>query len=305
MKTLKIATRKSPLALWQAQNVKSGLEKLHSGLQVELVKMTTEGDKILNSPLSKIGGKGLFIKELELGMLAGEADIAVHSMKDLPYEIADDFALGAILKRENPFDGLVSNDFSSIENLPKNAKIGTCSMRRILQLKALRPDLEILDLRGNVNTRLQKLDDGKYDAIILACAGLLRLGLEGRIRQQIPPEQSLPAVGQGAIGIEIRKNDTNILELISPLICPETSSRITAERAMNKRLKGGCSVPIAGFATIKNQQIHLSGLVGNVATGVILKREVSGAVKNAKSLGTELADELIGLGAREILQGKK
>ncbi|MBT4553150.1 MAG: hydroxymethylbilane synthase, partial [Candidatus Thioglobus sp.] len=197
-KTLKIATRKSPLALWQAEHVKTRLETHHPDLNIELVKMTTQGDQILNSPLSKIGGKGLFIKELEVGMMEGVADIAVHSMKDMPYEIPQGFALGAILKRENPFDAFVSNHFDSIDDLPQCAKVGTCSMRRIVQLKAIRPDLEILDLRGNVNTRLKKLDDGEYDAIILACAGLIRLGFEDRIKQQISPEQSLPAVGQGA-----------------------------------------------------------------------------------------------------------
>lgn len=301
MKTLKIATRKSPLALWQAQHVQSRLEALHPNLKVELVKMTTTGDQILNSPLSKIGGKGLFVKELEIGMLEGEADIAVHSMKDVPYKIPEAFELGAILKRENPFDAFVSNDYESIENLPKNAKVGTCSMRRILQLKALRPDLEILDLRGNVNTRLKKLDDGEYDAIILACAGLIRLGFEDRIKQQIPAEQSLPAVGQGAVGIEIRKGDDLVLDLITPLIDAETASRITAERAMNARLEGGCSVPIAGFSTIQNNQITLTGLVGNVETGVILKRAVSGEIAQAHALGEQLADTLISLGAKDIL----
>jgi hydroxymethylbilane synthase len=243
MKTLKIATRKSPLALWQAEYVKSKLAHHYPDLTIELVKMTTKGDQILNSPLSKIGGKGLFIKELEIGMLEGEADIAVHSMKDVPYEIPEAFELGAILKRENPFDAFVSNHFDSIEDLPQNAKVGTCSMRRIVQLKALRPDLEILDLRGNVNTRLQKLDNGDFDAIILACAGLIRLGFESRIKQQISAEQSLPAVGQGAVGIETRKNDTQVLTLIKPLIDIETTYRINAERAMNARLEGGCSVP--------------------------------------------------------------
>lgn len=300
-KTLKIATRKSPLALWQAEHVKARLEHHHPELTVELVKMTTKGDQILNSPLSKIGGKGLFIKELEQGMLAGEADIAVHSMKDVPYEIPPGFELGAILERENPFDAFVSNNFSSIEDLPNGAKVGTCSQRRIVQLKALRPDLEILDLRGNVNTRLQKLDDGEFDAIILACAGLIRLGFEDRIKQQITPEQSLPAVGQGAVGIEIRENDSEILSLIKPLIDEDTSYRVRAERAMNAHLEGGCSVPIAGFATLSERELTLTGLVGNVETGQIIKRQVVGHMKNAETLGVELAKKLILLGAREIL----
>jgi len=302
-KTLKIATRKSPLALWQAEHVKARLEYHHPGLRVELVKMTTKGDQILNSPLSKIGGKGLFIKELEVGMMEGVADIAVHSMKDVPYEIPPGFELGAILKRENPFDAFVSNHYESINDLPQGAKVGTCSMRRIVQLKAVRPDLEILDLRGNVNTRLQKLDNNEYDAIILACAGLIRLKFEDRIKQQISAEQSLPAVGQGAVGIEIRENDQAILDLIAPLIDTETSYRITCERAMNARLEGGCSVPIAGFSTIKGNQITLTGLVGNVDTGVILKEQVSGSVDESEQLGIVLADKLISLGARDILKG--
>ena len=302
-KTLKIATRKSPLALWQAEHVKARLEHHHPGLNVELVKMTTKGDQILNSPLSKIGGKGLFIKELEVGMMEGVADIAVHSMKDVPYEIPPGFELGAILKRENPFDAFVSNNFDSINDLPQGAKVGTCSMRRIVQLKAIRPDLEILDLRGNVNTRLQKLDNGEYDAIILACAGLIRLKFEDRIKQQIPAEQSLPAVGQGAVGIEIRENDQEILDLIAPLIDTETSYRITSERAMNARLEGGCSVPIAGFSTIENDQITLTGLVGNVDTGIILKERVSGSIDESEKLGVVLADKLISLGAKDILKG--
>ncbi|MCS5590105.1 MAG: hydroxymethylbilane synthase [Candidatus Thioglobus sp.] len=302
-KTLKIATRKSPLALWQAEHVKARLEHHHPGLKVELVKMTTKGDQILNSPLSKIGGKGLFIKELEVGIMEGVADIAVHSMKDVPYEIPPGFELGAILKRENPFDAFVSNNFDNINDLPQGAKVGTCSMRRIVQLKATRPDLAILDLRGNVNTRLKKLDDGEYDAIILACAGLIRLEFEDRIKQQIPAEQSLPAVGQGAVGIEIRENDQEILDLITPLIDTETSYRVTCERAMNARLEGGCSVPIAGYSTIDGAQITLTGLVGNVDTGVILKEQVSGSINEAEKLGVTLADKLISLGAKDILKG--
>ena len=302
-KTLKIATRKSPLALWQAEHVKARLEHHHPGLNIELIKMTTKGDQILNSPLSKIGGKGLFIKELEVGMMEGVADIAVHSMKDVPYEIPPGFELGAILKRENPFDAFVSNNFDSVNDLPQGAKVGTCSMRRIVQLKAIRPDLEILDLRGNVNTRLQKLDNGEYDAIILACAGLIRLKFEDRIKQQIPAEQSLPAVGQGAVGIEIRENDQEILDLIAPLIDTETSYRITCERAMNARLEGGCSVPIAGYSTIEDDRITLTGLVGNVDTGVILKEQVSGSIDESEKLGVVLADKLISLGAKDILKG--
>jgi len=301
-KTLKIATRKSPLALWQAEHVKARLEVLYPALTVELIKMTTKGDQILNSPLSKIGGKGLFIKELEVGMMEGVADIAVHSMKDVPYEIPPGFELGAILERENPFDAFVSNQYNSIEDLPQGAKVGTCSMRRIVQLKDKRPDLEILDLRGNVNTRLKKLDDGEFDAIILACAGLIRLKFEDRIKQEIPAIDSLPAVGQGAVGIEIRENDTEILDLIKPLIDEQTTYRVSSERAMNARLEGGCSVPIAGYATISGDQINLTGLVGNVESGVILKHQVTGHVSEAEPLGVSLADTLIEMGAKDILK---
>ncbi|MDC0965934.1 hydroxymethylbilane synthase [Candidatus Thioglobus sp.] len=303
-KTLKIATRKSPLALWQAEHVKARLEAIHPHLNVELIKMTTKGDQILNSPLSKIGGKGLFIKELEIGMMEGVADIAVHSMKDVPYEIPKGFELGAILARENPFDAFVSNKFDSISDLPKNAKVGTCSMRRIVQLKAQRPDLEILDLRGNVNTRLQKLDDGEFDAIILACAGLIRLKFEDRIKQEISAIESLPAVGQGAVGIEIRENDQEILDLIKPLIDQDSTYRVSAERAMNTRLEGGCSVPIAGYATLDGDQISLTGLVGNVKSGVILKHQVSGHVHQSEVLGEMLGDQLIKMGAKDILKVK-
>ena len=302
-KTLKIATRQSPLALWQAEHVKARLEALHGDLVVTLVKMTTKGDQILNSPLSKIGGKGLFIKELEVGMMEGKADIAVHSMKDVPYEIPPGFELGAVLKRENPFDAFVSNHFDSIDELPQHARVGTCSQRRIVQLKARRPDLEILDLRGNVNTRLQKLDDGEFDAIILACAGLIRLGFENRIKQQIPQDWSIPAVGQGAVGIEIRENDQAVLDLIRPLIDEDTSTCVSAERAMNTRLEGGCSVPIAGFATLAGDQLSLTGMVGNVGTTQMLKHSISGHRSEAQALGRELADQLLAMGARKILKG--
>jgi len=300
-RTLKIATRKSPLALWQAKHVKSKLESYHPDLKVELVEMTTKGDQILNSPLSKIGGKGLFIKELETGILQGKADIAVHSMKDVPYELPIDFEIGAILERENPFDAFVSNNFNTIDDLPYGARLGTCSMRRMVQLNSKRPDLIIIDLRGNVNTRLRKLDNGEYDAIILACAGLIRLGFEDRIKQQMSETTCLPAVGQGAVGIEIRANDKKIKELLAPLIDIETTIRVEAERAMNARLEGGCSVAIAGYSTINNNETIITGLVGSVNTGEILKRKISGPTGKAEKLGTDLAEELISLGAMDIL----
>ena len=298
---LKIATRKSPLALWQAEFVKSNLESLNPGLDVELVKMTTQGDQILNSPLSKIGGKSLFIKELEVGMIEGRADIAVHSMKDVPYELPQGFEIGAILERENPFDAFVSNAFNSIGDLPIGARVGSCSLRRIVQLKALRPDLVILDLRGNVNTRLKKLDDGEYDAIILACSGLIRLGFEDRIKQHLSPETSLPAVGQGALGIEIRSNDHEISSLVKPLIHKKTLNEVSAERALNATLQGGCSVAIGAFATSNGSELKLSGMVGNVASGKILRVEELGDMNKPLDLGIITAKKLLSLGARELL----
>lgn len=298
---LKIATRKSPLALWQAEFVKSNLESLNPGLDVELVKMTTQGDQILNSPLSKIGGKSLFIKELEVGMMEGRADIAVHSMKDVPYELPQGFEIGAILERENPFDAFVSNAFNSIGDLPIGARVGSCSLRRIVQLKALRPDLVILDLRGNVNTRLKKLDDGEYDAIILACSGLIRLGFEDRIKQHLSPETSLPAVGQGALGIEIRANDHEISSLVKPLIHKKTLNEVSAERALNATLQGGCSVAIGAFATSNGSELKLSGMVGNVASGKILRVEELGDMNKPLDLGIITAKKLLSLGARELL----
>ena len=298
---LKIATRKSPLALWQAEFVKSRLQFFYPDLEVELVKMTTQGDKILNSPLSKIGGKSLFIKELEIGILEGRADIAVHSMKDVPYELPKEFEVGAILARENPFDAFVSNDFDNINELPHGARVGSCSLRRIVQLKALRPDLVILDLRGNVNTRLRKLDDGEYDAIILACSGLIRLGFEDRIKQHLSAEKSLPAVGQGALGIEIRKGDQDIISLINPLINTKTMNEVCAERAMNSTLEGGCSVAIGGYAISNNNEMNLKGMVGNVDSGVILRVEESGDISEPRALGELVANKLLSMGAKELL----
>ena len=299
---LKIATRKSPLALWQAEFVKSRLQFFYPDLEVELVKMTTQGDKILNSPLSKIGGKGLFIKELEIGILEGRADIAVHSMKDVPYELPKEFEVGAILARENPFDAFVSNSFANINELPHGARVGSCSLRRIVQLKALRPDLVILDLRGNVNTRLRKLDDGEYDAIILACSGLIRLGFEDRIKQHLSAEKSLPAVGQGALGIEIRKGDQDIISLINPLINTKTMNEVCAERAMNSTLEGGCSVAIGGYAISNNNEMNLKGMVGNVDSGVILRVEESGDLSEPRALGELVANKLLSMGAKELLK---
>jgi hydroxymethylbilane synthase len=284
--------------------VKSKLENIYPDLKVELVKMTTQGDQILNSPLSKIGGKSLFIKELEVGIMEGSADIAVHSMKDVPYELPQGFEIGAILERESPFDAFVSNDFNSIQDLPIGAKLGSCSLRRIVQVKAMRPDLEILDLRGNVNTRLKKLDDGEYDAIILACSGLTRLGFEDRIKQDLSPDDSLPAVGQGALGIEIKANDHEISNLIKPLIHQKTQIEVNAERALNTALQGGCSVAIGAFATSEDSKLTLSGMVGNVDSGEIIRVQETGETSKPIDLGIRAAKKLLSLGARELLNEK-
>ncbi len=247
---LHIATRKSPLALWQAEHVRARLLALHPGLRVELVTMTTRGDQVLDSPLAKIGGKGLFVKELELGMLDGSADMAVHSMKDVPAEFPEGLGLGAILEREDPQDAFVSNRYASIDDLPDGACVGTSSLRRQCQLRALRPDLRIRDLRGNVGTRLARLDAGDYDAIVLACAGLKRLGMQQRITRALPPEQMLPAIAQGVIGIECRNDDARLLELVQPLNHQPTVLRTRAERSMNATLATGCQAPVAGYAEI-------------------------------------------------------
>jgi len=301
--TLRIATRKSALALWQAEYVKAELEALHPSLTVELVPMTSRGDKILDVPLAKVGGKGLFVKELEHALLSEEADIAVHSMKDVPMEFPEGLGLSVICPREDPRDAFVSNRFSSIDALPEGSVVGTSSLRRQCQLLAKRPDLSIKFLRGNVNTRLQKLDDGEYDAIILASAGLIRLEMADRIRQPIEPEFCLPAGGQGAVGIETRCGDSRIQQLIAPLHCATTAEQVIAERAMNKRLEGGCQVPIGCFAIHQDQQqLWLRGLVGNPDGSILLEDDIRGPVTEAETLGVKLAERLLAAGAGEILQ---
>lgn len=300
--TLRIATRKSALALWQAEHVKAGLEALNPDLQVELVTMSTRGDKILDSPLAKVGGKGLFVKELEQAMFDGRADIAVHSMKDMPVELPDGLEIGAILNREDPRDAFVSNQYDSLDALPEGAVVGTSSLRRQCQLKAKRPDLQIHDLRGNVNTRLEKLDKGDYDAIILAAAGLKRLGFEERIKQEISPDEMMPAIAQGAIGIECRSGDDQVKALIDLLADDKTSIRITAERALNAALQGGCQVPIAGYAELSHGVIVLRGLVGQPDGSEIIQGVISGRPEDALELGAVLANDLLSRGAYEILQ---
>lgn len=299
--SLRIATRKSPLALWQAEHVKARLQSLHAGLQVELVTFTTQGDKILDTPLAKIGGKGLFVKELEVALLDGRADIAVHSMKDVPMAFPEGLGLVAIGEREDPRDAFVSNGFESLDALPQGAVVGTSSLRRQCQLRHHRPDLLIRDLRGNVNTRLAKLDAGEYDALILASAGLKRLGFNDRIRADIAPEYSLPAVGQGALGIEARLADSRIAALVAPLNDAVTAARVKAERAMNRRLQGGCQVPIAGFAEVQGSELWLRGLVGSVSGREILRDDIRGSVAEAEALGEALADRLLAAGAGRLL----
>ena len=298
---LRIATRKSPLALWQAEHVRERLQALHPGLQVELVTMSTQGDRVLDSPLAKIGGKGLFVKELELAMLEGRADIAVHSMKDVTAELPEDLAIGAILEREDPRDAFVSGQFTSIGDLPQGARVGTSSLRRQCQLLAARPDLQILDLRGNVGTRLSKLDDGQYDALVLACAGLKRLGMEERITCAISPDEMLPAIAQGVIGIECRLDDKRVADLIRPLTHAETGLRTRAERAMNAALAGGCQTPLAGYSELGDGVIELRGLVGWPDGSEIIRARISGPQEEAESLGRQLAEDLLARGGRSIL----
>jgi hydroxymethylbilane synthase len=300
--TIRIATRKSPLALWQAEHVAAALRRIHGGLIVELVGMTTKGDKILDAPLAKVGGKGLFVKELEQGMLEGRADIAVHSMKDVPVEFPAGLHLPVIMEREDPRDALVSNEFAALGELPKGARVGTSSLRRQCQLAEQRPDLVIEPLRGNINTRLAKLDAGEFDAIILAAAGLMRLDFHARIRNRLTPEESLPAIGQGAIGIECRTDDERVNALVAPLHHAATADRVLAERAINHRLMGGCQVPIAGHAVLEGDTIFLRGLVGTPDGRRVLRGDRRGSRAQAQDLGTALAGDLISQGAGEILQ---
>lgn len=298
---VRIATRKSALALWQAEYVKARLEFFHPGLVVELVPMSTQGDKILDTPLAKIGGKGLFVKELETAMLEDRADIAVHSMKDVPVEFPEGLMLSTICEREDPRDAFVSNHFSSLDQLPHGAVVGTSSLRRQCQIKALRPDLQIRDLRGNVNTRLAKLDAGEFDAIILAAAGLIRLGFHARIAAYLPVSQSLPANGQGAVGIECRSDDAAVRALLAPLEHTATRQAVLAERAMNRALQGGCQVPIGAFAEIDGDKLYLRGLVGQLDGQQILQAEVRGAAADGEALGQQLAGMLLAQGAGAIL----
>lgn len=297
--TLRIATRKSALALWQAEHVAALLRAAHPGLAVELVPLSTRGDEILDQPLATIGGKGLFLKELEVAMLEGRADLAVHSLKDVPVELEPEFALPAILPRADAADAFVSNRYTDLAALPHGAKVGTSSLRRQAQLRALRPDLELLDLRGNVGTRLAKLDAGKYDAIVLACAGLERLGLAARIRSRLAAPDWLPAPGQAAIAIEARADQGATLDLLAVLDDADTRVEVSAERAMNQALGGSCTVPVGAWCTLTERGLHLAGLVGDVAGGRLLRAQAEG--EDAVALGQAVAQALLGQGAAEFL----
>lgn len=301
--SLIIATRESPLALWQAEFVQAELHRAHPGLQVELLGMTSRGDQLLDVPLAKVGGKGLFVKELETALLDRSADIAVHSMKDVPMAFPRGLELGVICEREDPTDAFVSNDHDSLAVLPAGSVVGTSSLRRECQLRARRPDLEVKFLRGNVNTRLRKLDEGEYDAIILASAGLIRLGMADRIRAPISPVDSLPSAGQGAVGIELRSDDPRVRELIQVLHHEPTAARVTAERALNERLQGGCQVPIACYAELDEagENLWLRGLVGRPDGSQLLRAEASAPVAQARALGVSVAEDLLSQGAADIL----
>ena len=299
--TIRIATRNSPLAMWQAEHVAALLSRLHEGLQVEIIGMKTRGDIILDSPLAKIGGKGLFVKELETGMLEGSADIAVHSMKDVPMAFPEGLHLPVIMERENPCDAFVSNTHASLDDLPEGGVVGTCSLRRQTQLLTHYPHLKTKDLRGNINTRLGKLDQGDYDAIILAAAGLMRMGFSERMTTVLTPEQSLPSVGQGALGIECRIDDQRVNDLLAPLNDHDTSLRVRTERAMNTRLNGGCQVPIAGYAELEGDTLRLRGLIGYPDGSALYRSEKYGSVNDPEGLGISVAEDLLAQGADKVL----
>jgi len=299
---LRIATRESKLAMWQTEHVAARLGEAHPGLAIEIVGMTTKGDRILDRPLAQVGGKGLFIKELEVALADDLADIAVHSMKDVPMTLAPEFALVAIAEREVPLDAFVSNKYESLDDMPPGAVVGTSSLRREAQVRARYPHLVVKPLRGNVGTRLKKLDEGQFDAILLAAAGLKRLGLEARITQALAPEFSLPAIGQGAIGVECRLDDASTRERVAALDDSPTRTRIAAERAFNARLQGGCQVPIAGYAILEGDRLWLRGLVGEPDGSRIVAGEIRGPATSAAALGATLADELLGRGAAAILR---
>lgn len=301
LKKIVIATRESQLALWQAEHVKARLMALYPGLEVQLLGMTTQGDQILDSPLSRIGGKGLFVKELEVAMAEGRADLAVHSIKDVPMDLPEGFELAAISQREDPRDAFVSNKYPSLEALPAGARVGTSSLRRQAQLRARLPHLNVDTLRGNVNTRLRKLDEGQYDAILLAAAGLKRLGFDQRITAVLAPEESLPAVGQGALGIEIRSGNPELAELLAPLNDPDTAACVRAERAMSRQLQGGCQAPIGGYAVVRDGQLHLRAFVADLEGIRFYRTTAEGALEAPEQVGLAAAEDLIRQGADRLL----
>ena len=301
-KEIRIGTRASALALWQAEWVKAELEKKYPGMTVSLTKIKTTGDKILDVPLAQVGGKGLFVKEIEEAMLEGEIDIAVHSMKDVPTFFPDGLHLSCITKREDPRDALLTRNNVTFNNLPKGANVGTSSLRRQAQLMHVRPDFVIHQLRGNVDTRLRKLKEGQFDAIILAAAGVKRLGLADNVSEYIDPEISLPAIGQGALGIECRVDDRELNDLIAFFNHADTRTCVTGERALLRRLEGGCQVPIACYGQIKGGALHLTGLVGSVDGKRIIKDSLEGAPEKAEKLGVTLAEKLLSRGADVILR---
>ncbi|MGH8062083.1 MAG: hydroxymethylbilane synthase [Pseudoxanthomonas sp.] len=301
MDSIRIATRKSPLALWQTEHVAARLREAHPRLDVTLVPMSTRGDDVLDRSLAAIGGKGLFLKELELAMLRGEADCAVHSLKDVPMDLDPPFALSAILERADPADAFISNAYASLQALPQGARVGTSSLRRQAQLRALRPDLQLLDLRGNVNTRLAKLDAGEYDAIVLACAGLARLGFGSRIRLRLAAPDWLPAPAQGAIAVECRADDGATQALFAALDHAPTRTCVEAERAMNRTLHGSCHVPVAAYAELDGARLHLAGLVGSASDGRMVRASAEDASDAGEALGQRLAAELLAMGAGEFL----
>jgi len=301
MTTLRLATRESALALWQTEHVAARLREAHPGLDVVLVPMTTRGDQLQDQPLSEVGGKGLFLKELEVAMLEGRADAAVHSLKDVPMALDGPFELAAILERANPFDAFVSVKYEALEELPFGAKVGTSSLRRQSLLRAHRPDLKLVDLRGNVNTRLAKLDAGHYDAIVLACAGLERLGLGERIRETLTAPRFIPAAAQGAIAVECRQGQPEILALLAVLDHAPTRACVSAERAMTRTLGGSCQVPIAAYATLNKDKLSLEGLVGRASDGKTVRGYASGPMSEPDKLGQQVADMLVSRGADALL----
>ncbi|MEO7199239.1 MAG: hydroxymethylbilane synthase [Dokdonella sp.] len=298
---LRIATRKSALALWQAEHVASLLRAAHPDITVTLVPMTTRGDEVQDQSLASLGGKGLFLKELEVAMLEGRADLAVHSLKDVPAHLEAGFTLPAILPRADAADAFVSNHYDHLADLPQGARVGTSSLRRQAQLRALRPDLVLLDLRGNVGTRLGKLDNGMYDAIVLACAGLERLGLASRIRSRLAAPEWLPAPGQAAIAIEAREDHPAVIKLLTTLDDADTRLTVSAERALNRALGGSCIVPIGAWCIRGEHDLHLSGMVGDVANGRLLRAEARGASDQADALGEQVAADLLRQGAGKLL----